>query len=84
MLSVKQQRLVDFALKNDGAIQTSQANNLLQHCFYANHKKYVGLILKRLVAKGILTRQKPGHYTINLQAKAIQKPAASAIQPSLF
>lgn len=84
MLTSKQQILVDYAIKNNGQIQSCEANKLLQHYFYANHKKYVGLILSRLVAVGILNRQKPGVFAINTTSRKLKKAGEVDIQTRLW
>jgi len=63
MLSDKQKKIVEFALRNDNQITKDQAVLLIDD-YYANGRKHVGDVLSRMVKRNVLTRVKNGHFVL--------------------
>jgi predicted transcriptional regulator of viral defense system len=61
----KRQIVINHAQANGGKITSAEAQSLLKHHYYCNHKKYVSEIISRLVNCGFFIRVKKGHYEIN-------------------
>lgn len=61
--SSKQRRVIEY-LRQHGSITTKQAVELIGRNLYANAAHHVGATLRRMVARGMIERVKPGLFTL--------------------
>ena len=62
-LSEKQKKVLAYCRAHDGKITKKEAMTIID-THYCNGEKHVGEVLSRMVKAGLLTREKPGHFTI--------------------
>ena len=82
-ITPQQREILDFALANDNRITSKQVQDNFSGRYYMNADGHLGAILSRMVKAGLLTREKPGVFTVgNGEKRSLEKPIPGEL--SLF
>ncbi len=84
-LTPQQDKILKYAQANGDRITSKQVQEAFSDRYYRNADQYLGAILSRMVKAGLLTRERPGVFTVGNgkgEKRSLSKPVPGEL--SLF